>query len=142
MESLFDAISYNKGGAVLRMLRAWANRNSTAFPPPLHEVAPGAAPGTDPFLKGLQRYLQAHQYGTATSQDLWAALDAELGGDSASGARLPARMRGWTYRQGYPVLQVSADEEGRVWVQQVRRRCRCWVCVLLLGEGAARLGLC
>lgn len=29
------------------------------------------------------------------------------------------RMRAWTYQQGYPLVRVSLDEGGRVWLQQV-----------------------
>lgn len=28
-------------------------------------------------------------------------------------------MRAWTYQQGYPLVRVSLDEGGRVWLQQV-----------------------
>lgn len=30
--------------------------------------------GSDPFIAGLQRYLAAHKFGSATTADLWAAL--------------------------------------------------------------------
>ncbi len=44
IESVFDAIMYQKGASVLRMLRAWANRASRTAPLPLHESVPGTSP--------------------------------------------------------------------------------------------------
>ena len=45
IESVFDAVEYEKGGAVLRMLRAWANRANRHLLPPRHELTtPGATP--------------------------------------------------------------------------------------------------
>jgi hypothetical protein len=42
-ESMFDPVMYEKGAALLRMLRAWGVRNSRELLPPAHEVLPGAA---------------------------------------------------------------------------------------------------
>ena len=50
---LFDAISYNKGGAVLRMLEDFL--------------------GEETFRQGIHHYLKSHQYGNARTEDLWRA---------------------------------------------------------------------
>jgi hypothetical protein len=43
IESVFDAIMYQKGASVLRMLRAWANRANRKAPLPLLESVPGTS---------------------------------------------------------------------------------------------------
>ena len=85
---LFDAISYSKGAAVLRMLENFL--------------------GEEPFRRGLQSYLAAHEYSNARTEDLWAAL-AE-----ASGQPVGAIMDTWTKQTGYPALdtQVRRDPRG------------------------------
>ncbi|HUA55904.1 MAG TPA: M1 family metallopeptidase [Candidatus Sulfotelmatobacter sp.] len=55
----FDSITYSKGQAVIRMIEAY-----------LGETA---------FRAGLRRYVREHAYGTATTDELWAALEAETG---------------------------------------------------------------
>jgi aminopeptidase N len=54
--SAFDAITYNKGQAFIRMLEAFL--------------------GEDVFRAGVQRYMHAHAYSNATTADLWSALEA------------------------------------------------------------------
>ena len=85
---LFDAISYNKGGAVLRMLEAFL--------------------GEDTFRSGIHNYLSAHLYGNARTEDLWAGLE------KASGQPVTRVMNTWIKQPGYPVLQVETarDDEG------------------------------
>ncbi len=36
----------------------------------------------------------------------------------ALGPEIPADMQQWTYQQGYPLLNVSMDGQGRVWLHQ------------------------
>jgi aminopeptidase N len=116
IEGLFDAVEYERAGAVLRMLRAWANRNNQTAPSSAAaggwEVRRDATPATDPFLAGLQRHLRARQYGAATAPQLWAALSGPLGLDVAP------LMEAWTYAQGYPLLSVSVDGKRGVWLSQ------------------------
>ncbi|HTY68514.1 MAG TPA: M1 family metallopeptidase [Alphaproteobacteria bacterium] len=54
--SAFDAITYNKGQAFIRMLEAFL--------------------GEDVFRAGVQRYMHDHAYSNAVTADLWSALDA------------------------------------------------------------------
>src|SRR6202171_5429725 len=59
IEGSFDAIAYEKGAAVLRMIESYV--------------------GAETFRKGVNAYLQAHAYGNATSQDFWAAIASTSG---------------------------------------------------------------
>ena len=83
VSQLFDAISYSKGGSVLRMLENFL--------------------GAETFRGGLYRYLSANEYGNARTQDLWAALEEE------SGLPVTSIMDSWVKQTGYPVLQVEAS---------------------------------
>ena len=80
---LFDAISYSKGGSVLRMLEHFL--------------------GEEDFREGLRRYISRHQYGNAVTRDLWNALG------EASGRPVAEIMDTWVQQTGYPVLDVEAD---------------------------------
>ncbi|KAJ2908935.1 hypothetical protein GGI21_002388 [Coemansia aciculifera] len=56
-------------------------------------------------MAGVRAYLVAHAFGSATTGDLWAALEA------ASGQPVAALMNSWTTQSGYPVVSVDADFE-------------------------------
>ncbi len=86
---LFDAISYNKGGAVLRMLEDFL--------------------GEETFRQGIHHYLKSHQYGNARTEDLWASLD------EVSGKPITTIMNTWIKQAGYPVLAVEeSDVDGGI----------------------------
>jgi puromycin-sensitive aminopeptidase len=80
---IFDSISYNKGGAVLRMLERYL--------------------GEDTFQQGIHIYLSAHQYGNARTQDLWTALE------EASGQQVTPVMDSWIKQTGHPVLDTKVS---------------------------------
>ncbi len=84
VDQIFDAISYNKGGSVLRMLEQTI--------------------GETKFRDGIRRYLAQHQFACASTDDLWRAIGAETGTDIRS------MMDGWTRQTGVPV--VLARREG------------------------------
>ena len=54
IEEAFDAIAYEKGAAVLRMIESYV--------------------GPEPFRKGINSYLQAYAHGNAASEDFWNAI--------------------------------------------------------------------
>ena len=83
VSQLFDAISYSKGGSVLRMLEHFLSANT--------------------FRVGLNIYLNRHSYQNARTVDLWAALE------EASGEPVTSMMGSWTGQMGYPVLDVAAS---------------------------------
>jgi puromycin-sensitive aminopeptidase len=80
IDGFFDDISYNKGASVIRMLVDYI--------------------GEDTFKQGLNLYLNRHQYGNATTADLWQALSEKSGSD------LAAFMDAWVNRQGFPLLSL------------------------------------
>lgn len=77
----FDTITYEKGLAVIRMLEAYV--------------------GEEDFRTGVRNYLNAHLYGNARTEDLWAAIQA------ASGQPVLEIARSFTTQPGFPVLNVS-----------------------------------
>jgi puromycin-sensitive aminopeptidase len=83
----FDAITYEKGGAVLRMLEGFL--------------------GADKFRAGIRLYMRRHQQENATADDLWGAL-AE-----ASGQPIVDMANGWIRQTGYPVIDLSLEPDGR-----------------------------
>jgi aminopeptidase N len=79
----FDSITYQKGGAFLRMLENYL--------------------GEEPFRKGIQHYLAAHKNSNATTGDLWNALE------EISGKPIHSLASGWTEQPGVPLVKVDAD---------------------------------
>jgi aminopeptidase N len=78
----FDAITYSKGEAFLRMLEAYL--------------------GEDAFRAGIRDYMQKHQYSNTTTADLWTALS------KASGKPVGKIAADWTEQPGFPVIQVES----------------------------------
>ena len=80
VEQVFDAISYCKGGSVVRMV---------------HAVV-----GKEKFVQGLRAYMDEFKYGNATTGDLWKAWEL------ASGKPVTDMMGQWTTQMGFPLLEV------------------------------------
>jgi aminopeptidase N len=81
IDEAFDAITYQKGASVLRMVESYL--------------------GPDTFRRGVNNYLQAHAYGNASSQDFWSAMSA------ASGKPVERILPTFINQAGAPVLEVS-----------------------------------
>lgn len=79
----FDVITYEKGGAMLRMIEGWL--------------------GEEAFRTGIRAYMQAHAYGNTVADDLWNALG------EASGLPVAKVTNGWLARGGYPLVTVGGD---------------------------------
>ncbi|HVF73789.1 MAG TPA: M1 family metallopeptidase, partial [Acidimicrobiales bacterium] len=94
-EGMFDILTYEKGGAVLRMLEQYL--------------------GEDRFRDGIRHYLRAHEYGNAETTDLWDAIE------EASGEPVRATMDSWIFQGGHPVLRVDCGEDGSSVVLRQRR---------------------
>mmetsp|Transcript_2069 Transcript_2069/g.6264 ORF Transcript_2069/g.6264 Transcript_2069/m.6264 type:complete len:925 (-) Transcript_2069:12-2786(-) len=95
VEQVFDAISYCKGGSVVRMV---------------HAVV-----GAEAFVKGLRAYMKEFAYGNATTADLWAAWEL------ASGKPVTEMMDAWTKQTGFPVLElVGVRGDGTLDLKQYR----------------------
>ena len=83
-QGMFDVLTYQKGGSVLRMLEQFI--------------------GPEAFRDGIRRYLSVHAHGNTETSDLWDALE------EASGQPVRAIMSTWIDQGGYPL--VSAGEDG------------------------------
>jgi puromycin-sensitive aminopeptidase len=94
-DAMFDVLTYEKGGAVLRMLEQYL--------------------GPHIFRDGIRRYLTEHQLGNADTSDLWRALG------EASRQPIPSIMDGWIFRPGYPMVSVRADASGEALCFSQRR---------------------
>jgi len=83
IREIFDAISYDKGGNVLRMLENYV--------------------GIENFRKGLKHYLTLYKYSNAEGRDLWNSIGKV--------ARKPvdAMMKTWIDQVGYPVVDVKRN---------------------------------
>jgi alanyl aminopeptidase len=79
----FDAISYQKGGALLDMFEAWMGRPS--------------------FQKAIHRYLTEHAWGNATSRDFIAALAAE------SKPEIASAFEGFIEQGGIPLVSLALE---------------------------------
>ncbi len=87
IHELFDAISYSKGAATIRMLENFL--------------------GEEVFRKGLGKYLSEHAYSNARTEDLWDALD------KVSGKPVTGIMGTWVKQTGFPFVSVNADRHGK-----------------------------
>jgi aminopeptidase N len=86
INSAFDAISYQKGQAFIRMLETY-----------LGEAA---------FRDGMRRYMKAHAYSNSTTADLWAALQ------QASGKPVADIAAAFTEQPGIPLIRVDVACRG------------------------------
>ena len=91
-EGMFDVLTYQKGGALLRMLEQYL--------------------GEDRFRAGVSHYLRSHAYSNTETNDLWDAIE-ETTGD-------PVRrmMDSWIWQPGYPLVSASLDGDQLVLRQQ------------------------
>ena len=80
----FDAISYTKGAAVLRMIEGYL--------------------GEDAFREGVRIYLKRHAEANASADDFWHALD------ESSGQDVTAIANAWIKEPGHPLLDIRARE--------------------------------
>jgi puromycin-sensitive aminopeptidase len=89
----FDAITYEKGGAILRMLEGYL--------------------GAEKFRDGIRDYMKKHSYANATADDLWNALGR------ASQQPIGEVANAWIRQSGHPVIEVKR-EGNRVQLTQRR----------------------
>jgi puromycin-sensitive aminopeptidase len=87
-QELFDAITYGKGSATMRMLEQYL--------------------GEEAFRAGLRAHMARHRLGNATGADLWGALQ------QASAQDVPAIMRDWVGQAGHPTVSARWDAAGRM----------------------------
>jgi puromycin-sensitive aminopeptidase len=92
-EGRFDVLTYQKGGALLRMLEQYLGANR--------------------FREGVSHYLRTHAYANTDTSDLWDAIE------HTSGEPVRRIMDSWIWQPGYPL--VSARVEGDQLVLDQRR---------------------
>jgi puromycin-sensitive aminopeptidase len=80
----FDAITYTKGAAVLRMIESYL--------------------GEEAFRDGVRIYLTRHREANASADDFWHALD------EASGQDVTAIMNAWIKEPGHPIVSFAVRE--------------------------------
>jgi len=84
---LFDAITYQKGCSVIRMLESYL--------------------GQDDFRNGVTLYLNNHKWGNAKNADLWKAMSEK----SKANVDVGALMDAWTKKPHYPLVTVEEVTE-------------------------------
>ena len=83
MGEAFDLITYEKGGAVLRMIEAWL--------------------GEERFRAGIRLYMRRFARGNAVAGDLWKSLE------EASSEPVLALANAWIRQPGFPVVHLARD---------------------------------
>lgn len=101
-EEAFDALTYEKAASVIEMLESWL--------------------GPDVFRDGVRAYIKAHEHGTATAADLFAALS------KASGKEVWPIASTFLDQPGVPLVRAAlsceAGKPPRVTLAQSRYRAR------------------
>ncbi|KAF2480971.1 peptidase family M1-domain-containing protein [Neohortaea acidophila] len=87
INQIFDAISYEKGSAVIRMISKYL--------------------GEDVFMEGIRRYIKKFAYRNTVTEDLWESLSEASGKDVVHLADI------WTKHIGYPVISVTEDASNK-----------------------------
>lgn len=86
IREIFDPISYDKGGCVLRMLEHYVGEKS--------------------FRKGLIDYLKKYQYDNARGEDLWRCIEK-----SSSNKPVLKMMNSWLSTLGFPVVHLKMKKQ-------------------------------
>ena len=82
-QGMFDVLTYQKGGGVLRMLERYL--------------------GAEPFRQGIRHYLRAHCYANTETADLWDAIE------EATGEPVRQIMDSWILQGGFPLLVAERN---------------------------------
>jgi puromycin-sensitive aminopeptidase len=80
-DGMFDVLTYQKGGSVLRMLERYL--------------------GAEVFRDGVRLYLRTHAYDNTVTGDLWDALE------EVSGQPVRATMDSWILQGGHPLVTAA-----------------------------------
>ncbi|MBV9662250.1 MAG: M1 family metallopeptidase [Acidimicrobiales bacterium] len=94
-EAMFDVLTYQKGGSVLRMLEQFI--------------------GPEVFRKGISQYLTTHAYSNTETVDLWNAIEA------VSGQPVQAIMSSWIHQGGYPMISAELGSDAATVVLRQNR---------------------
>ncbi len=78
---IFDDISYDKGGSILRMLNNYLGEND--------------------FIEGIKSYLNKYKYSNTESVDLWDSFE------KASEKPVKEMLKNWIKNTGYPLVEIK-----------------------------------
>ncbi len=113
IEESFDAIAYEKGAAVMRMIENYL--------------------GPEQLRKGINAYLEKYAYGNATSENFWTVMT------SVSGKPVDRILPTFVNQPGAPLVEVSLDcRNGRTQLSLRQRRFS--LADLTLGSGGTIVG--
>ena len=85
-EGMFDVLTYQKGGSLLRMLEQYL--------------------GEQTFREGVSHYLRLHSYKNTETNDLWDAIE------STSGEPVRRIMDSWIWQPGFPLITATLSNDG------------------------------
>jgi puromycin-sensitive aminopeptidase len=98
-DGMFDVLTYQKGGSLLRMLEQYL--------------------GAEQFRTGVGHYLETHSYSNTETNDLWDAIE------ETSGEPVRRIMDSWIWQPGFPLVQASVvDHDGVPSLHLAQRRFR------------------
>ncbi|HLG21337.1 MAG TPA: M1 family metallopeptidase, partial [Candidatus Manganitrophaceae bacterium] len=96
IEEMFDALTYEKGAACLRMIERFL--------------------GEEAFRAGIRRYMKKYQFQNVTAEALWTELS------EASGRPVSAIAQDWFTQPGFPLVTLqAADSDFRTLTVEQRR---------------------
>jgi puromycin-sensitive aminopeptidase len=88
-EGMFDVLTYQKGGSLLRMLEMFL--------------------GQDRFRAGVSHYLTKHSYANTETNDLWDAIEESVKAGGQGDVPVRALMDSWIWQPGYPLVSADID---------------------------------
>ncbi len=94
-DGMFDLITYEKGGSILRMLEQFL--------------------GEEIFRDGVSLYLSKHSYGNTETDDLWDSLE------KVSNQPVKEVMDSWIFQAGHPMITYSYKDGNLVVSQKTFR---------------------
>ena len=97
-DGMFDVLTYQKGGSLLRMLEQFL--------------------GAERFRSGVSHYLKKHSFGNTETNDLWDAIEEVVSTDG--GDKVPVRklMDSWIWQAGYPLISAAINGNDLVLAQR------------------------
>ena len=82
-DGMFDLLTYEKGGSVLRMLEQFI--------------------GPDKFRDGVRHYLKKHSFSNTDTNDLWDSIQ------QITELPISEIMYSWIFKKGYPLIGIEKD---------------------------------
>ncbi|MFM9083595.1 MAG: M1 family metallopeptidase, partial [Actinomycetota bacterium] len=96
-EGMFDVLTYQKGGSILRMLEQYL--------------------GAERFRAGVSHYLRKHSHGNTETSDLWDAIEEIVSNDGGEAVPVRALMDSFIWQPGFPLVAARRDGDDLVLAQ-------------------------